>query len=64
MSDKQVQYFVFIIIAVIFTLAVYATQIIPTQIVLTIGALIVVWLIRLMVIDEIKFRAFAKEFWG
>jgi hypothetical protein len=37
---------------------------IPTQIVLTIGALIVVWLIRLMVIDEIKFRAFAKEFWG
>lgn len=64
MSDKQVQYFVFIIIALIFTLAVYATQMIPTQIVLTIGALIVVWLIRLMVIDEIKFRAFAKEFWG
>ncbi len=64
MSNKQVQYFVFIIITVIFTLAVYATQMIPTQIVLTIGALIVVWLIRLMVIDEIKFRAFAKEFWG
>lgn len=64
MSNKQVKYFVFIIIALIFTLAVYATQMIPTQIVLTIGALIVVWLIRLMVIDEIKFRAFAKEFWG
>lgn len=64
MSNKQQEYIIFIVLTIICTFIIYLAKIIPTPIVLSLGGLIIVWLLKLIFIDEIKFRAFAKNFWG
>lgn len=64
LSNKQQEYVICFVLIALNLVAVYFTKIIPTPILLILSVLILGWFVYLFVIDEIKFRRFARDFWG